>query len=229
MDDLLCWFTSGAASEFAYRWQTLIAAMLALGAAIWTIGVIKQQVKQQQKALDLQHDELNDLRLRKEVRAQAGLPDALVEIMDYSRDCLAELRSDEETVLPARPQAAMSVLKEAIEFAAKDQLPLFRDIINFFQVQNSRMSDYPARDDEQYSLQVQIDCVYLFSMAGNLLDYGRGGDAALPNTKFSNDDMRSGLRQMVGLRQFVGNQAQYNDLLGHIDLRHRNNSDAGDP
>jgi hypothetical protein len=69
------------APEFFYNWQTLIAGVLALLGAGWTVRSIRRQIKQT--------DDLERKRQQRDERAaKAALPLALSELAQYCGDCI---------------------------------------------------------------------------------------------------------------------------------------------
>ncbi len=120
--------TERAVFEALWKWQTLIAGMLALVGAGVTVRSMNAQSRQLQ-------DQYRDRIERQQYAARAGAPAALAELMNYTQAMLAELRAlpraDEYDIsdlreemgkldrMPALPTDAMKVLRVCIETANK--------------------------------------------------------------------------------------------------------------
>lgn len=88
------------------EWQTLIGAVLALVAALWTV----HEMRKQTRGDETRHR--NEL-LRKKLAARAQMPDALSEMSEYVRKSCEYLVSG--VAKPTAPVGATSTLKAVIE------------------------------------------------------------------------------------------------------------------
>lgn len=201
-------------------WQTLIAGTMAVLAAAWTIREIRRQVQLQAKAIKMQQAQHDEMQRRREVRAQVDLPDAVVEVMHFAEDCFRVIFSTDDDI-PEAPAQAMDTIKRATEFAHPDRVQSFRDLVNLYQIQNSRMQAVDGNTGGRlYELDLLVGCLELRTLAERLLEYGLGGEGEWQHPACSYDEIYSALRQTVGLRHFVTNEATYEELIEHIKTRH---------
>lgn len=82
--DMICTLLLG--DEGRIQWETLVAGLLALGAAVCTIRQIRSQIR-------LTSELAADQRLRRERAARAMLPLALSEFADYAVTCIKHLQA----------------------------------------------------------------------------------------------------------------------------------------
>lgn len=128
--------------------QTLIAGFAALIAALLTIRIIREQIAQSER-------QISDLRRREHLATISGLPNALVEIIDYAdaswKASLEILRIEKSvdwpptegsTVVhleaPTFPFEALRTVQMAIVTADDEDAEKLADLLAFSQIQNSR-------------------------------------------------------------------------------------------
>lgn len=98
--------------EKVKEWQTLIAALLALGAAILTIRKMQRQIDQQER---FRQDDI--IKRRKQILAQ--LPNALGNVFQYTIKSIDGLK--EESIIPIEPPVAdLEMLIDSISFVEMD-------------------------------------------------------------------------------------------------------------
>lgn len=133
------------------QWETLLTGFLAVAAAIATVCVTRQMIRQ---TADLE----NERRSRRARAANAMLPMVLSELYGYSMKCMRVLKdirgfTTEEGYLdrligedfisrcgvPVIPENSMEVLKECIEFSDDKLAAALIDLIKNLQIQHSRM------------------------------------------------------------------------------------------
>jgi len=117
--------------EFLKDWQTLLSALIALGAAWWTVSTLKLQIAGEA-------GRYQESLLRKKLSARAQMPDALSALCQFSEQCMKALdgRNDE---LPPRAGAAIDVLKSAIQFIDDQAASKVFELVSFYQVHSARI------------------------------------------------------------------------------------------
>ncbi|MEM6382866.1 MAG: hypothetical protein AAF739_09345 [Pseudomonadota bacterium] len=158
-----------------HEWQTLIAAMIALAAALSTIRVMNGQRADERE----RH---KSLLLRKKLAARAQMPDALSAICRYATDSVDYLLHD-QVDLPDSPQDEMTTLKLALEYIDNSEAEITYQIISHYQIQNSRLESFDRELNEYLINQYCYDAILLYALATSLFDYARNknqdGGAAL--------------------------------------------------
>lgn len=131
------------------EWQTLVAGLIALLGALLTVVVIEKQ-------LALARETEDDRRKRKHYAARAGMPAALSELVDYSRQSYAVFKlvappgnfagarilHDAPWVsprIPGIPSSALRVMTTCIESAPTNIMPDIANLVEEFQVLHARM------------------------------------------------------------------------------------------
>lgn len=161
-------------SDFLYRWETLIAGVLALWGAYLTVAGLERQLAQNRA-----HEE--EIRLRKLYAARAGMPAALAQIVGYARDCLKLLEGIQPSgsngriiqpetwqspEVPAIPKEALSTLQTCIESAGLREMPKLAWVLEEFQILHSRLSS--LFEDISYQ---SSTIVTSYSLAERITDY----------------------------------------------------------
>ena len=174
------------------RWQTLIAGIGAVLAAVFTIRELRKQIS-------VTREQANDQRQRRERAARAVLPLAVSELQQYARACirgLYDLRPyfqpggslDQEKAdkclsawpCPPLPEDVLSVLKECIQFSDNAPAEAASTLIRRLQVQKSRLTEYSSRIRLNRSLTLGTidlaigDAAEVFARTGGLLTFSRG-------------------------------------------------------
>ncbi len=167
------------------HWQTLVAGVLALFGAGWTVWIINRQITQtaEQEKQRLQ---------REEQAAKAVLPLALAELGQYAEDCIRliapyvpangeppEIPAD--FVVPRIPEGTIEPLRDCARYANAEVATQIRIMLGKLQVQHSRL-----RIARQHGLQGRvhtlhyhggigaiIDAAELYTLTGDLLLYAR--------------------------------------------------------
>jgi hypothetical protein len=127
-----------AAYEGAREWQTLIAGVLALFAAWWTVRVIKQQIVQAESAEKARRESA-------ELAAVAVLPFALNDIWTYGQDSvvyLAKLKSSSQNVSPPHvPDGAIEGIKDCARYAKENVVRKLGTLLRRVQAQDAINKD----------------------------------------------------------------------------------------
>jgi hypothetical protein len=178
-----CWIQ--AVVHWLDHWQTLVAGMLALFGAAWTVRVINNQIKQ---ATEQEKQRLR----REEQAAKAVLPLALVELAQYAEECIrliapyvpANEKSPEfpeNFAVPRIPEGTIEPLRECARYASTEVATQIRVMVSKLQIQNSRL-DFARQHGRQgvfgtlnyyEGLGAIIDAAELHALIGILLQYAR--------------------------------------------------------
>ncbi len=142
-----------AIGDFLFKWQTLIAGVLALIGAWLTIQSVERQIAQQK----LQSDEA--LR-RRHFSARAAMPSALSQITQYARASLNLLKGISPVPvgdvrilhtapwtpppLPSIPKEALTTLQTCIETAPSNAMSAIAQVLEDFQILHSRLESLTA-------------------------------------------------------------------------------------
>lgn len=201
------------------HWQTLVAGMLALCGAGFTVWIIKKQIKQ---AADQEKQRLR----REEQAAKAVLPLALAELAQYAGDCIRAIapyvpasgESPEfpaDFVAPRIPEGTVEPLRESARYANADVATQIRVMVGKLQVQHSRLeiARQHARQGQVQTLPYNegiraiIDAAELHVLIGDLLLYARERSA---------DPLLTFRRRLLSLLSTVG-LSDHSQLIAAID------------
>jgi hypothetical protein len=213
-------------------WQTLIAALIALGAAYvaWS-----NTTRQLSHAAELERKR----RSRKQAALRAVMPLAFSEIVNYARrssNMLQNLRArrearrvgdTEDTVtageLTELPADTIAVITEFIEYSDTIDVALFENMLSRIQIHNSRTQSlitergpagrprYSGRHNiEEY----MIDSALIYASASAVFGYARRETDRLP-TEITWDDVRN------ALGNFGFHRDGFENLFDTIDRRER--------
>jgi hypothetical protein len=182
-------------------WQTLIAGLIALGAALATIEWM-------QKGIDETVRQARENRQRDLDAARTVLPLALSGICGYAETCGVILKgmleesahlSDEvnvppEFTSPELPDQAIGIVRDCVRPAEADIACQLRQLISDFQVQNVRLRAIPddsraGRLSKHNVHQYVLDTAELYARASALFDFARDPD----ETPLTREQMRHGL------------------------------------
>lgn len=121
-------------SDFLKEWQTLIGALIALAAALWTIRIMRNQTNAAEKRHQQQL-------ARKAMAARAQMPDALSEICTYTGSVSGYVLVGNKQDLPVPPIAAVMTLKQVIEHIEDTAAQRTFELVSWYQIQQARVSD----------------------------------------------------------------------------------------
>jgi hypothetical protein len=191
-------------------WQTLISALLALGAAWWTIQTIKGQISAEAQ----RHIQTST---RKALAARAQMPDALSQLCRFTEGCMSFLDGRNEG-LPDKATDAINILKSTIEFIDTQPAGKVFELVSFYQVHNARL--YSGREHRSPEIADRMyDTALLRFYVDRLYDYARNETEVVAEGE-SIPEIVSALKQAVTLTEFVGNQQRYESALRKI-ARHK--------
>lgn len=189
-------------------YQALIAGILAVVGAAFTVFFMKAQIEQQDNHAD-------DIRRRKSRAARSVMPLALSAIVEYARNTAdvalrllpyargtytrgsASEESMHNFAVPNLPQDIIITLKECIEFADDANADRIADLLGDLQVHISRLSGHinrlpsVSRDTIERDI---IDAAKIYASAGTLFNYARR-ETDDPPESVSLSEMQTSLRQ----------------------------------
>lgn len=214
---LLAMNSAGAFARggFVETYQTLIAGVIAIAAALIGGGFIMHQVRAAERIEE-------DRRARTFRGARAGLAAALHEIVDYNWACTSELdrlyrlvRADlidvasVEASFPPIPRGVVADLRELVALGSEQEAAAFEHLLSVMQISGARLrlireagrgGRPPLRHFELR--QRLIDCAELDATASRLFDFARGRGGC-PAPKASVDEVSSALARQHCDDQFT--------------------------
>lgn len=204
--------------EWAFAWQTLIGALVALIAALWTISVMRDQMQ-------AETDRHHDAQRRKRLAARAQMPDALSELGGYLRGCGAYLTNEADN-LPVEPTAAISALKEVIEFIDDGAAERTFELVSWYQVFRARMSHgIPAPEKAEFADR-QWDATLLQAYVNSLFDYARNEADDVDTSKPSREEMIDALKNVFRLVYMMQREEHFIQVNKIIERRHESKRSA---
>ncbi|MEJ6850283.1 hypothetical protein V3589_29300 [Sinorhizobium fredii] len=202
--------TLKAVSEIISEWQTLISAVLALGAALWTV----REMQKQTRGDETRHQ--NEL-LRKKLAARAQMPDALSEMSRYVRESCRYLVSGEDK--PTAPVGATNTLKTVIEHIDTKEAEKTFDLVSWYQVQHARlMATEKPKGIE--TAEMLYDAAFLQSKVNRLFDYARNEPEEVRPEKPSQEDMIGSLKNTVTVEVWAMQNDDFAEVVNIIKRRH---------
>jgi hypothetical protein len=186
------------------RYQTLIAGLLALLGAWWTVNKLSEQIRQTAQIETDRRDRLN-------LAARTVMPAALSALVEYATICLKFLNQfhpDEYGVItptpgvspPSVPTEAILTLRDCIQFGDYSAAELIADMISKIQIQQARLVDILQFASEAGGIITQrnidtyvVDALEVIARASKLFPYARrdlNGSPATPTV----DDIRRAAR-----------------------------------
>ena len=206
----------------AHEWQTLIAGTIALFAAWLTVRTIRQQIKLQQSQIEEDKRRYADAQLSKKWAARAGMPDALSTLCEYTRACVTYLSiADDNRQIPDAPAEAIGVIKSSIQYVDPESAHKLFELIEHYQVHNTRLSAYKEENDHPENDMRIYDAVKLRCLVDRLFEYARNEVDVVPAVEINRADMVTALRSCVGLAEYVGNEVRFAGVLDIINMRYR--------
>lgn len=207
-----------AALAFAERFQTTIAALVALAAALLTVWKISHQVELQRLQIEDDRRRYADAQRSKAWAAKAAMPDALSALCQYAAGCGTYLRNGKGTdQIPNAPIDAINSIKSAIEFVDPQSAEKLFELIVHYQIYNSRL--YTDTFGSQPEIQM-YDTVYLYALSTRLFEFARNEIDVVPDAELSREYLLSALRQCVGVARYYGNENEFAYIENHIRDRH---------
>ncbi len=199
----------GETYAIAKDWQTLIAGLIALLAALLTIRAMRLQAKGDQE----RHLDLLD---RKEMASRARMPDALSGMGEHVRR-IGSYLAGEVAELPDTPINSISALKEVIEHIDNDAAQRTFELVSWYQVLRARVSSDAATLREEETL---YDLVLLQAYVNSLYDYARNEKPKGPNSDPSVEEMSNAVKNAFDISFRSKNGKTFDDLQELIERRH---------
>lgn len=175
----------GNVYKLASEWQTFIAAIIALLAALSMNRIVRSQIQQAER-----HE--NDRRRRRYIAARSTLPLLLTEICRYAMDVTNYLRPIHQQLTdspeaepglphpPEMPEKLFSPIEHMIEAAEDERVVThLRKIVSQIQILNSRMTDrLIPRPTRMFVTPREIEtnlrqCALIHATAGILFPFAR--------------------------------------------------------
>ncbi|OEO32902.1 hypothetical protein VW23_008785 [Devosia insulae DS-56] len=206
------WCAMNATGKWLYDWQTMVAAIIALIAALWTIGVMRRQMKDES-------DRHNDAMRRKRLAARAQMPDALSELGAYVRGSASRLTGRTET-LPPEPTSSIAALKEVIEFIDDKAAERTFELVSWYQVLRARTNHGIPTPGTAAFPDRMYDTALLQTYINSLFDYARNEADDVDTAKPSREDMIEGLKNAFTLVHMVQHEGLYEGVKATIVHRH---------
>ncbi|MGO7323447.1 hypothetical protein GUK30_32820 [Rhizobium leguminosarum] len=199
------------------EWQTLIGAVLALVAALWTV----REMRKQTRGDETRHE--NEL-LRKKLAARAQMPDALGELSEYVRASCRYLVSSEDK--PTAPVSATSTLKAVIEHIDTKEAEKTFDLVSWYQVQHARLmgSKKPKATETADML---YDAALLHAKINRLFDYARNEPEEVRPEKPSQEEMIGSLKSAVTVQVWAMKKDDFAEVIEIIKRRHASRKEKG--
>ncbi|MBN9081362.1 MAG: hypothetical protein J0I16_07665 [Rhizobiales bacterium] len=171
------------ASDWLFRWSTLIAGVFALAGAAVTVWQIRKQISQSQMLSDRERD-------AESYAARSILPLALSEICEYSASCLKQQKAifdairtgdNPDIVFPKLSPSLIGYLRDAVRYSKSPYAKKIADLIAHFQVQQARLRDLQEEVLRRgasgvfppYLDQAILDAAEVYALASSLFDYAR--------------------------------------------------------
>ena len=200
----------GSAFGMLRDWQTFAGALLALGAAIWTIHVTRAEAKQ------------NALRYKKEIErkklaARAQMPDALSAMSAYARESCRYLV--EGGAKPSAPTDAIRTLKSVIEHIDDNEAGATFVLVSWYQVQSARVSRFDSKNKLEGNEYI-YDTALLQAYVNGLFEYARNESQTVERKRPSKQEMADGLKSAIGVNIWVRENGRIAEVMEIIARRH---------
>lgn len=202
--------TFDTAYETLAAWQTLIGAVLALGAALWTV----REMRKQTRGDETRHK--NEL-LRRKLAARAQMPDALSELSEYVRASGRHLVSGEDK--PTAPVGATNTLKAVIEHIDTKEAEKTFELVSWYPVQHARLLG-SKRPKAIETAEMLYDAALLQTKINRLFDYARNEPEEIRPEKPSQEEMIGSLKNAVTVEVWAMKNDDFAEVVNIIKRRH---------
>lgn len=202
--------TLESAYQTLLQWQTLLGAVLALAAALWTV----HEMRKQTRGDETRHN--NEL-LRKKLAARAQMPDALSEMSKYVRESCDYLVSGKAK--PDAPVAATSTLKAVIEHIDTKEAEKTFDLVSWYQVQHVRLIG-AKKPKPIETAEMLYDAALLQTKVNRLFDYARNEPEQVRPEEPSEEEMIGSLKNAVTLEVWAIKNGDFSEAVEIIKRRH---------
>ena len=204
--------------DWIERFQTLIAGVLALFAAILTVRTLSHQISQAEQ----RHQ---DLIRRKFNAARAVLPLVLSRLCGYAESSIRYAAKGREPIsnnceiieeTPAFPDDIIPLLKDIIEYADDKIAESTRDLVSEIQIRRYRLTDLPKTPEftllsgetiisylSVFDLAI-FDAAHLYAHASNFFDYARHRKDEAPSLPTKDEVQKKLFRLGIEESKFPG-------------------------
>jgi hypothetical protein len=198
--------------DFLKDWQSLTAGLLALGAALLTVYIMRKNYRE-----DLQ---------RKELASRARLTIALSELCTYTNQCFQCLWQNSPYIqIPARPDEEIKVIANAIEFSPRLAGIQMAKLISKLQVNTVRLQSF-TETENGHPLQDVFDTAFydlveLRCRINNMFEFSRNETNKVPAVE-NRKEMVNALKNVMTVRLYVDctDDARLVRLVETIEKRH---------
>lgn len=199
----------------ANSWQTMIAGLLALIAAILTFHLVRTQIYMQREQaeedqqlvrtqIELQRHQIeeeqqrHDLQQRKKsLAARAELPDALSSLSRFATECGKYILTDGSRYTPGSPRDAISAVKNSIEHVDLISARQLFELVKFYQLHNARFMAYADSGGGGLANDELCDLAHLQFLINNLFEFARGEIEVAPEPDASQSEMVTALKNCI--------------------------------
>lgn len=193
--------------EAIKEWQTLIAGILALsGALITTIILLRQHSFDKKR---YRYD-----REKTEFYKRSLISDALCDLTEYSEKCFQHVYDKKE--LPKKPDSAIQILRENIEYSDLNTSKNLSEIVSFYQVHNSRIEDYEKVSEKE---DILYDIFLLHHYFINLFPYARNETKSVKTIFPTKKEMVNSVKNAIGIGRYHRDKTQFSKILKQAESR----------
>ncbi len=204
-----------------YQWQTLVAGIIALIAAIITIMFIKTQISIQKKQLDNEILNQEDMLRRRISSGRVLLLDALHEISRYSEQFVKHIYgASAANGEPDFPQDALMIVKTVLEHAHPNATELLTQIAIRSQIFRARCENHDWKHNYITKSDRMYDGLLLRALAAKAFDYARGDVDDIDSITLSFDEMEATRKITVRKLYDKSPDSAYDRLVEQIANRH---------
>jgi uncharacterized membrane protein len=195
----MMWLGIVAFAPWLHEWQTLVAALVALFAAVIAFHNTTRSLRQTAEQETIR-------RGRKHAARRAVLPVALAQVLDYAQNSarvlnqlaiqcehapLQQLARDTapQGLIQRRPPETLKALADFIEYADTVNVVVLEDTVAWMQIHNSRVRRLVERNRDPTQIVVRreimdsvVDAAMLYAGASSVMQYSRRQSEQLPQT-----------------------------------------------
>lgn len=157
--------------QFLFDWQTLIAGILALGAALLTVKRMNYQNALQERAIQEAAVRFNDQSERRTWAYRAKLIDTIDLLSNYTDLCIQRLTGRSLHLEPSPPDVKM--IQESIEYLDPQSAKAMFQIVAKLQVQWARLRPYLSEPHEAEWAYRIYDAIELKALVDRVFPYVR--------------------------------------------------------
>lgn len=148
--------------------------------------------------------------------------DALSELCEYNVRCFNYIVESEKDT-PKKPKDSIQIFKDSIEFLDTQSSEALSELVQFYQVHNSRLSRYQHGSKESNLYKDRImDVIMLNHFVLRIFSYARNQEGAekVPTDKLTQEKAISSLKALMGHEYYLGKDKEiYDHCIAIIDER----------